>query len=89
MPLDQSHIKSISSKVHRRFPELRNVLPVVRSQSTPKSRPSGNGRASKSRNRFLLTFRGTAALPGGKTMQRVVRVIANEKGKVIKMALSK
>ncbi|MCH2540541.1 MAG: hypothetical protein MK000_09380 [Anaerolineales bacterium] len=38
---------------------------------------------------FLLTFRGSTALPGGKTMQRVVRVVANEKGKVLKMAVSK
>jgi len=51
--------------------------------------PTGKNRASGIGNRFLLTFRGTATLPGGKTMQRVVRVIANEKGKVLKMALSK
>ena len=89
MNLDHSHIKSISAKVHRRFPELRDILPDVRAQATPKSVPTGKNRASGIGNRFLLTFRGTATLPGGKTMQRVVRVIANEKGKVLKMALSK
>ena len=80
MSLEQSHIKSISSKVHRRFPELKGVPPVVRAQSTPKGGPSGNGRGSSGRNTIVLAIRGTAALPGGKTMQRVVRVIANEKG---------
>ncbi len=83
MNLERSHIKAISAKVYRRFPELKEVSPDVRAQATPKSM------RTKSRNRFLLTFRGTAHLPGGKSMQRVVRVVANDKGRVLKMALSK
>ncbi|MDP7345526.1 MAG: hypothetical protein QF690_00595 [Anaerolineales bacterium] len=88
MSLDRSHVKSITDRVCRRFPELKGISPNVRIQATPKS-----GRNSKSgqreNNRFLLTFRGSATLPGGKSMQRVVRVIANSKGKVLKIALSK
>jgi|TARA_B100000315_G_C14098192_1_gene372445 hypothetical protein len=87
MNLERSHIKNIAAKVHRRFPELKNVSPNVRAQASPKSLRDGNN--SVSSNRFLLTFRGTATLPGGKSMQRVVRVIANDKGRVLKMALSK
>ena len=87
MDLKRSHVKAIAAKVHRRFPELKNVSPHVRAQASPKSLP--NRKDSASSNRFLLTFRGTATLPGGKSMQRVVRVIANDKGRVLKMALSK
>ena len=88
MILERSHIKAIAAKVHRRFPELKNVSPNVRAQAAPKSLRDGKNRASSS-NRFLLTFRGTATLPDGKSMQRVVRVIANDKGRVLKIALSK
>jgi hypothetical protein len=88
MNLERSHIKTISAKVHRRFPELKNIAPNVSAQAVPKSVRRGKDHTS-STNRFLLTFRGTATLPGGKSMQRVVRVIANDKGKVLKMALSK
>ena len=88
MKLERNHIKDISAQVYGRFPELKNVSPNVRPQATPKSVRTGNTRASIP-NRYLLTFQGTATLPDGKSMQRVVRVIANDKGKVLKIALSK
>ena len=88
MTLDRTHIKAITDRVCRRFPELKGISPNVRTQATPKSgRNSKSGHRAKSR--FLLTFSGSASLPGGKSMQRVVRVIANSKGKVLKIALSK
>lgn len=88
MNLERTHIKTISATVHRRFPELKNVAPNVRAQAVPKNVRTEKDCASGP-IRFLLTFRGTATLPGGKSMQRVVRVIANDKGQVLKMALSK
>ena len=87
MSLERKHVEHICRKVHKKFPELRDVSPNVSSQSVPKSVSLEKRRGAG--EQFLLTFRGITALPGGKTMQRVVRVVANEKGKVLKMAVSK
>ena len=87
MSLERRHVEHICKKVHKKFPELRDVSPRVSTQATPKAISAT--RRDIARKQFLLTFRGSTALPGGKTMQRVVRVVANEKGKVLKMAVSK
>ena len=87
MSLEPRHVEHICKKVHKKFPELRDVSPRVSTQAAPKAMsPTRRQLANK---QFLLTFRGSTALPGGKTMQRVVRVVANEKGKVLKLAVSK
>lgn len=76
--MDQGLIKKITKKVSRQFPEMQGVRPTVRRQSTP-----NNGQ------QFLLTFKGEANLPGGRTMKRIVRVVADPKGKVLRMSTSR
>ncbi len=38
---------------------------------------------------ILLTYKGKAELPGGKTIKRIVRVVANERGQIKKISTSK
>jgi len=88
--LNQKQINSISRQVYRKFPELDGATPKVKSQSVS-NRISGLGSRSKhlEDQRFLLTYKGTASIPGGRTMMRVVRAVANAQGKLLKISSSK
>jgi len=72
-------IAKVSRKVSKQFPEMKSVRPSVRSQSSSKN---GN-------QRYTLTYKGKAALPGGREISRIVRVVTDENGKVFKMSTSK
>lgn len=75
-------VKSITTQIYRRFPEVKGSTPKVRLQSgaQPKSSPA---------SRYLLTFTGKVKSPNGKTIPRTVRVIANADGKIIKITTSR
>ena len=38
---------------------------------------------------FLLTYKGKVELPGGRKISRIVRVVADERGRIIKMSTLK
>jgi hypothetical protein len=76
--MEDRYIKSISSKVYRQFPEVKGVRPKVRLQS-------GSGDASK----YLLTFQGEAVTASGKSISRLVRVVASATGSIIKITTSR
>lgn len=73
--MDKAKIEKISRKVQRQFPEMKGVQPAVRQ--------SGNG------EQFVLTYKSTAELPGGRSIPRLVRVTADEQGHVLRMSTSK
>jgi hypothetical protein len=72
--MEPSTLSSICKQVYSQFPEVRGVQPSVR--------PQGEGH-------FLLVFKGEVSLPGGKTMPRTVRVVANGRGKIEKTTTSR
>lgn len=76
--MDREIVDRITRKVARQFPEMRDQRPTVRQSG------SGNGEG-----RFELVYKARAELPGGRSLQRVVRVIASGDGKVIRMSTSK
>jgi hypothetical protein len=76
--MEQSSINKVSRKVVKQFPEMKGSKPSIR-------RRSGSG----SKLQFELTYKGKVEVPGGRTLRRVVRVVADEKGKVIRMSTSK
>jgi hypothetical protein len=86
MSLNSRNIKNISVKVYKTFPELKGISPNITKQPIPTNKISSK---TMQDYRYLLTYKGVAAMPGGHTMNRIVRVVANHKGKVIKMTLSK
>lgn len=76
--MDESSVEKVSRKVRRQFPEMKGISPTVR-----KCSPSGG------KIKFELTYKGKVELPGGRELRRVVRVVADEKGKIIRMSTSK
>lgn len=82
MALSTAQIESIATQIYRQFPEVRDTRPVVQNQ------PGAKGPAS-SENRYLLTFKGRGQGPGGQTINRIVRVVADGRGKVVKVSTSR
>lgn len=77
--MDQATLKQVSRHVAKKFPEMAGVRPTIRRQ----------GNASSEDPCFVLTYKGKAELPGGRKMSRIVRVVADESGRVIRMSTSK
>ena len=61
-------------RLAREFPELAGASPHV----TPQ--PGG---------RYLLVFRGAVEVPGGRRMERVVRAVVDDKGRILKWTTSR
>jgi hypothetical protein len=77
--MDQDVVKRISNKVAKQFPELKGKKPTVRQHS----------KSAKKKLKFEFTYKGKVELPGGRRLPRIVRVVADEKGKIIRMSTSK
>lgn len=75
----QTALAKVSKKVVTQFPEMVGVKPSIKAQSPP----------GKEREQFLLTFKGKADLPGGGRLSRIVRVVADEKGRIIRISTSR
>ena len=86
MTLNPGDVKSISATVYRKFPELTGVIPSVNKQSILKTKNSSKTNHTYS---YLLTYKSVVSIPGGHTMHKIVRVVVNNKGKVLKMTSSK
>jgi len=71
-------VTRITRQVVRTFPEMDGVTPTVRAQE-----------AGRGADVFLLTFKGRAALPGGKALSRIVRVVADDAGRIIRISTSR
>ena len=82
MSLSASQIEAIAKQVYRQFPEVKDARPAVQNQAGAKA----IGAAAE---RFVLTFRGRGQGPGGKSIARIVRVVADDGGKILKMSTSR
>jgi hypothetical protein len=58
---------------------MAGVKPTVRKQEIGK----------RGEKQYLLTFKGKADLPGGRKINRIVRVVADERGRILKLSTSK
>jgi hypothetical protein len=81
--MNPKFVKSISNRVYRRFPEVAGNKPKIRKYTPPKAKTVSR------EPKYLLIFRGSGKTPTGKTIPRRVRVIANEKGNILKISTSK
>jgi hypothetical protein len=79
--MDDKKLKSISSQVSRKFPEVAGARPQVKRQSNQKSKSSPAT--------YLITYRGKAKTADGRSITRIVRVTASDAGKIIKMSTSR
>jgi len=73
--MDNHIIKSISEKIYQRFPYLRGVKPKIRTQSTQPG--------------YLLTYRTDVRTTDNLVLTRIVRVVVNQEGKVLKISTSR
>ena len=70
-------IDQISEEVYRKHPDLKGVKPKV---STREGDTSGD---------TLLVYKKKVSGPGGKSINRIVRAVADPKGKLKKISTSK
>ena len=84
--MDASILKQVVSQIHKRYPEFAGIQPKVRTQSPPQNKADGNS------PNYLLTFSGKAtakSATGSKSMPRYLRVVVDEKGKILKVTTSR
>jgi hypothetical protein len=79
--MNQRIVNQISKIVYKQFPEIRGSRPRIMTQPQPKSM---NLEAS-----YILTYRAITKVPGGKRFPRQVRVVANPKGKILRVSTSR
>jgi hypothetical protein len=81
--MNNKNLKSISLQISRQFPEVSGSNPKVCRQSTKGSK----SRSEKSL--FLITYRGKVKAADGKSINRIVRVTADDRGKILKISTSR
>jgi hypothetical protein len=79
--MDPKILKTISAQIYRQFPEMAGVQPKARLQPAPASKPAAQT--------YLVTFNTQVKVEGGRSMPRWVRVVVNDKGKVLKITTSR
>jgi len=70
-------IDKISNEVYRKYPDLKGVKPKVTPREGVKSSDT------------LLVYQKKVSGPGGKSINRIVRAVADESGKIKKISTSK
>ena len=80
MPLSSTQIDTIAKQVYRQFPEVKGAAPAIASMSA---------KTPGAAERFVLTFKGKGMGPGGRTIPRIVRVVTDPRGAVLKMSTSR
>ncbi len=79
--MDQHTLQHISQEVYRQYPEFKGVRPKVQTQG---STAKGSGAST-----FLLTFQQEVVLPDRRKLNRMLRVVADENGKIIRVTTSR
>lgn len=86
--LDSKIIKNVSDRVYQRFPEVSGTKPSIKKQNERK-KPNRSDSSVKDVNSYLLTYKGSVLLGNGKKMNRWVRVVVDNKGKILKITTSR
>jgi len=86
--LDTKTLTAITKQVQRQFPEVAGCKPSVRVQHAPQAK-NPSPILQQYPSQYLVTFRGTATSPEGKSIPRLVRVVVNAAGKIIKITTSR
>jgi hypothetical protein len=77
--MDKKLVEKISKKVYARFPEVKGKKPKIKTSKT----------VSSDQGNYILTYNAMVKGIRGKSIPRHVRVVANTKGKIIKMSTSR
>ncbi|MFV1949541.1 MAG: hypothetical protein ACC633_06360 [Anaerolineales bacterium] len=71
------YIDKVSDEVYRKHPDLKGVKPKITPREGVKSSDT------------LLVYQKKVSGPGGKSINRIVRAVADETGKIKKISTSK
>lgn len=80
--MNDNYLKSISSRISRQFPEVSTSNPKIRRQSGKEAKTSSE------KSIYLITYRGKVKTADGKSINRIVRVTADDHGKILKISTS-
>jgi len=86
--MEPNLLKTIIAQIHRRYPEFAHSQPRVRLQKAPQTQ----SKSSNVEPTYLLTFHSKASTGSdskGKTLPRWMRVVVNQKGKIVKVTTSR
>ena len=83
--MDNKTISTVNRKVHQKYPETKGIKPKIKKQSLAKG-SSGNSVSGKN---FLFTYHIKAVTSNGKSLNKYVRAVVNESGKIVKISTSK
>ena len=75
--MQSKNIDKVSAEVYKKHPDMKGVKPKVIPREGDKSKDT------------LLVYKKKVSGPGGKSINRIVRAVADESGKVKKMSTSK
>lgn len=71
-------LNDVIKQIHRRFPEMTGVRPKVQAQ-----------RAGQSNGTYLLIFHNHVRVAGEQSLPRVLRVVVDEEGNILKISTSR
>jgi hypothetical protein len=78
--MDEKHLDAICKQIFKRFPEVTGNRPKIQPQNSP---------LIEGENQSMLIFQGHRTTADGKVINRIVRVVVTEKGKILKVSTSK
>jgi hypothetical protein len=84
--MDPKLLQTLSQEIYHRFPELSGRRPRVQAVKPVQNRSTG---PTPKDAKYLLVYSGRAATSTGKLMPFIVRVVVNEKGKILKISSSR
>lgn len=80
--MNREQLQMINKEIYRRFPEVKDNPPKVERQDIAKTRSISKPIT------YLLIYKGKVLTAGQKTLPRLVRVVVNEDGKILKVTTS-
>ena len=86
--LEAKTLAAIAKQVHHQFPEVAGSKPTIRVQNPPQAK-SPSSTKEFTQLTYLVTFRGLANSPSGTSIPRLVRVVVNADGKILKISTSR
>jgi hypothetical protein len=72
--MERKLIENICKQVYKKFPEVNGIQPVL---------------SERPENQTLLVFKGSATTADGHAIQRIIRVVSDQTGKIVKMTTSR
>jgi hypothetical protein len=84
--MDAGVLKSVVTQIHKKYPEFAGCQPTVREQNAPQAK------SASAAPTYLLTFQSAGRVQSSqvsKIVPRSMRVVVNDRGKILKVTTSR